>query len=119
MDLYESFMCNDDIMTMCNPFSIYYIVEYARKDPKLVNLHRYQSGQMSVLTKNFFKMRLEIKKHFLDNPCFTTFEGLTPANAVDNEWVEIVGNFSEAIADNLIFIRAIQVETTKKFKDLF
>ena len=56
-------------------------------------------------------MRLKIRKHFLENPCFTVFEGLTPANAVDHEWVEIVANFSEAIADHLVFMRAIQVET--------
>ena len=111
MDLYESFICNDDIMSKCNPFSIYYIVEYAKLNQKLKNIHRYQSDQMRVLKERFVKMRLEIRKHFLDNPCFTIFEGLTPASAIDNEWVEIVGNFSEAIADHFVFIRAVQVES--------
>ena len=66
---------------------------------------------MRTLKERFFDMRLKIRKHFLENPCFTVFEGLTPANAVDHEWVEIVANFSEAIADHLVFMRAIQVET--------
>ena len=39
--------------------------------------------------------------------------------AVDNEWVEIVGNFTEAVDDHLIFIRAVQVETGHGFKEYF
>lgn len=66
---------------------------------------------MRTLKEKFFNMRLQIRKHFLDNPCFTVFEGLTPASAVEHEWVEIVAHFSEAVADHLIFIRAIQVES--------
>ena len=29
-------------------------------------------------------MRLQIRQHFLSNPCFTVFEGLSPANAAEN-----------------------------------
>ena len=43
-DLYESFICNDDIMTVCNPFSMYYIVEHAKHNPRLKSIHRYQSN---------------------------------------------------------------------------
>ena len=107
MDLYESFICNEDIMTMCNPFSLYYILEFAKLNPKLKNIHRYQSYAMTDLKERFVRMRIDLRKHFLDNPCFTTFSGITPAQAVDNEWVEVVGHFSEAIADHLIFIRAM------------
>ena len=46
IDLYESFICNDDIMTQCNPFSLYYVLEYAKLNPKLNCIHRYQSDQM-------------------------------------------------------------------------
>ena len=47
------------------------------------------------------------------------FEGLSPASATENEWVEIVAHFSEAIADHFIFMRAISVEMQKKFKELY
>lgn len=60
-----------------------------------------------------------LRKHFLNNPCFQIFEGLSPAVALDNEWVEIVGNFTEAVDDHFIFIRAILVETNKGFKEYF
>ena len=53
------------------------------------------------------RWRMELRKHFLANPCFTTFESISPAQAVDNEWVEIVACFSEAISDHIIFMRAI------------
>lgn len=58
MDLYESFMCNQDIMTCCNPFSLYYLLEFAKLNPKLKNLHRYVSGHMGELAEKFVKMRL-------------------------------------------------------------
>ena len=62
---------------------------------------------MQDLSKRFLRMRMEIRKHFLANPCFSVFEGISPAQALDSEWTETVSYFSEAIADHLIFIRAI------------
>ena len=62
---------------------------------------------------------MEIRKHFMQNPCFTVFEGISPAQAVDSEWVEIVSNFCEAMHEHLIFMRAIQIENQKNFKDIF
>ena len=50
---------------------------------------------------------------------FTVFEGISPAQALNNEWVEIVGNFCECLQDHLVFMRVIVVETRKGFKDLF
>ena len=44
IDLYESYICNEDIMSLCNPFSLYYIFEFAKTNPKLRNIHRYQSN---------------------------------------------------------------------------
>ena len=119
IDIYESFVCNEDIMKMCNPFALFYIIAYAKTNNRLLAVHKYQTPYMLQLNERFFKMRLDLRKHFLNNPCFTIFEGLTPAHAVDNEWVEVVAHFSEAIADHLIFIRACQVETRKGFKELF
>ena len=58
IDLYESFICNDDIMDQCNPFSLYYMVENAKHNPKLQCIHRYQSDQMRTLRDKFVKMRL-------------------------------------------------------------
>ena len=93
VELYESFICNDDIMKKCNPFCLYYLIEIAKSHPKLRDIHRYQSDQMSDLKDRYLKMRLEIRKHFLMNPCFQVFKGLSPASAIDNEWVETVGHF--------------------------
>ena len=62
---------------------------------------------MEKLRDKFVRMRLELRKHFLANPCFTTFESISPAQATDSEWVEIVACFSEAIHDHIIFMRAV------------
>ena len=107
VDFYESFICNDDIMTKCNPFGLYYLVEIAKNHPKLKEIHRYQSNQMGVLKNRYIKMRLQLRNHFIANPCFQVFEGLSPAQAADSDWVETVGHFSEAIYDDFIFIRAV------------
>ena len=65
IDLYESFICNDDIMAQCNPFALYYTLEYAKMNPKLHCIHRYQSDQMRELKERFVRMRLQIRQHFL------------------------------------------------------
>ena len=118
-DLYESFICNHDIMTRCNPFSMYYLVEHAKSNPKLKAIHRYQSNEMLELKNRFLKMRLEVRNRFLKNPCFHVFTGMSPAHNLDHEWIEIVSHFSEAIHDHLIYIRGVQVEHRKGYKELF
>jgi len=85
----------------------------------LRNIIRYQSNDVQKIFDQFFHARLRLRKHFLENPCFTVFEGISPAMAIDSEWVEIVGDFTEAIDDHLVFMRAMQVETGKGFKELF
>ena len=106
MDLFESFVVNTHIMTRCNPFSMYYITQHTKTNPKLKNIHRYQSNEMKGLNDKILKWRLRLRKHFIENPMFAVFTGISPAQALDNEWVEIVANFSEAISDHFVFIRA-------------
>lgn len=33
MDLYESFIDNEDIMTKCNPFTLYYLIKNLKENP--------------------------------------------------------------------------------------
>ena len=55
----------------------------------------------------------------MESPCFTVFEGISPAMAQDSEWVEIVGNFCEAVDHHIVFMRAVMVETGKGYKEYF
>ena len=119
--MYESFVTNHFIMTSCNPFSLYYVIQNyrSRKDPKYKYIKKFQSPDVKVLNDKFLRQRFMLRKHFLANPMFTVFQGITPAQAMDNEWVEVVANFSEAVNDTFVFIRAIQVETMKNYKEFF
>ena len=44
---------------------------------------------------------------------------MSPAGADDTEWIEIVSYLTEAIYDNLIFIRGMQVENKTGYKEFF
>ena len=41
IDFYESFITNEDVMSRCNPIALYYLIEHARHNPKLVSIFKY------------------------------------------------------------------------------
>jgi len=43
-DFVESFVVNEQIMERCNFFSVFYIVESFRKEPKLIELFTYETS---------------------------------------------------------------------------
>lgn len=44
MDLYESFIGNEQIMTKCNPFTLYYIIKYMKDSNEYGHVHFYQTN---------------------------------------------------------------------------
>ena len=61
IDLSESFINTPEIMERCNPFSLFYILEDTRFNPKLISISNYNSPLYKDLKERFFTMRLLIK----------------------------------------------------------
>ena len=120
IDLCESFMNEKAIMERCNPFSLFYILEDTRFNPKLISISNYNSPLYKDLKERFFAMRLLIKQNWLKNPTFLFFEEFSnPALCGDPEWLEASTWFMEAVRDHLVCVRAIQVEFREHFKKYY
>ena len=120
IDLCENFMSIEEIMMKCNPFSLFYILEDTKFNQKLYQIHRMRAPFYDEVKQRFFEMRALIKQHWLNNPtCFFFDDFANPAMCDDPQWVEAASYFIEAIQDNLICVRAIQVEKRDNFKKFF
>lgn len=119
VDFCESILVNEDIMKKCNPFAIYYIIEYTRFNPRLSEVTQYESEYMKELRANFYSMRLKIKQKWLEDPNFLHFNQVDPRRSDDDDLYEIAVWFIEALSNHLIFLRAVQVEFRANFKKFF
>ena len=58
IDLLEGVLGNEEIMTQCNPFALYYILEDTRRINALSEIHTYQTKYHANLKARFFELRL-------------------------------------------------------------